>query len=160
VTDALNDAAKVIRDAAGRTSDVAQREAILKIESRTKSNPANVDMDFGLAVLSLLHRFGLPDADVLDAHYRATPRPDGRTWAQVLSHYRGIATHKGHFEFASESDIDDVFRYVRHMHDILVRIVLNRLGYDGTYQPTVSVLTTDRPIDWVKPTTSAKALGY
>jgi hypothetical protein len=160
VTDALNEAAGVIHDAATQTNDAGQREALLKIESRTKSNPANIDMDFGLAVVSLLQELGFADADVLDAHYRSNPRTDGRTWPQVLSHYRGTATHRGHFEFGSEHEIDDVFRYVRHLHDILVRIVLKRLAYDGSYQPTVSILTTDRTVDWVKASTPAKLLGY
>lgn len=160
VAAALDTAAKGIRDAASKITDATQHETLLKIANRTKSNPANIDVDFGLAVIDLLKRFDLSDATVVAAHYQSKPRPDGRTWAQALSHYRGIAAHKGYFEFGTDEEIQDVFRFVRHLHDILVRIVFKRLGYDLTYQPTVSRFTTDMTVDWVRTDTTASALGY
>ena len=41
VTDALNTAAAVMRDAGNASTDSLQRKTLFKIESRTKSNPAN-----------------------------------------------------------------------------------------------------------------------
>ena len=63
------------------------------------SNAANIDVDFGLSVCELLKSYGIPDADIMDAHYPTLPRSDGiPTWSALLSRYRGIAIHEGHFD--------------------------------------------------------------
>jgi hypothetical protein len=49
---------------------------------------------------------------------------------------------------------------IQHLHDILARIILILLEYDGKYQPTVLDVATEQPVDWVKPNTLPGALGY
>lgn len=47
-----------------------------------------------------------------------------------------------------------------HLHDLLVRIILKMIKYDGTYQPIVIIATARQPVDWVQPSMSAENLGY
>ena len=69
--------------------------------------------------------------------------------------------HKSYFDFLSgKHDIEDLWRIMNHLHDILVRIILKTLDYDGQYQPTVINMTDSKPVDWVKPDFSARRLGY
>lgn len=162
---ALRNAAAQIR-AQGAAAVAAgkhdQSRLLHKIADRTQSNPANVDRDFGLAVADLLRQFSLPDADIVDAHYQQHPRPDGiATWSGVLSAFRGVATHHGYFDFRGGSyDVNDTITITNHLHDILVRIALSMVGYDGVYQPLTTRWTAIEPVDWVQPSTSAGHLGY
>jgi hypothetical protein len=73
----------------------------------------------------------------------------------------GGALHKGHFDLRSgKIDLDDVASITRHLHDILTRLSLNRLGYAGTYYPTVTEVRTPSRLHWVTPTTPTSRLGY
>lgn len=162
----LSNAAQQIRimgqvaHSAGRRDQV---QALNRIAERTMSTPTQTDRAFGSAVVELLQQFGMPDAAIVDDHYKAHPRPDGRqTWAAVLGLYRGDVVHKGYIDFgASGASISDVHRIRQHLHDVLVRIVLTLLGYDATYQPTVAKMAgTMLQIDWVKPNTPPAELGY
>ncbi len=47
-----------------------------------------------------------------------------------------------------------------HLHDILTRIVLKRLNYDGTYQPMVAKVLVDVQPDWVRADIPPARLGY
>lgn len=48
-----------------------------------------------------------------------------------------------------------------HLHDILVRIILKVLGYEGDYQPRViDYLTDGKTINWINEEMSATNLGY
>jgi hypothetical protein len=164
VKDALRSASSQIeelareQDATGR-NDVAS--SLRRIADRTLSTPANVDRDFGLAVISLLERFGLNDAAVVEAYYQANPRTDGRKWHQVLSHYRGLSQHGGAFRFREKDHSPlEVYRLSNHLADIIARIILKRLNYDGEYQRATTTWRDSSPLDWVKPTTPATQLGY
>lgn len=156
----LKFAANKIREAANSSADQTQSKLLFKIAERT-TNASNIDRDFGLAVADLLKRFGLHDADIIDAHYERNPRPDGtKHWSGVLSNYRGIVVHKGDFGFNERTyDVDDVITITYHLYDILVRIVFQLLGYNGTYKPIV-VTKCFQPVDWVKPDLPAEQLGY
>jgi hypothetical protein len=165
ITDILDATRNQIRAAARRArreglSD--QSRVMERIAERVRSNAANRDVDFGLAVTGLLKQFGLPDADILDAHYQNVPRADGiQTWNGVISHYRGTTMHRGHYEIAGKKhDFDDVIRINGHLLDVLIRIVFKVVGYDGTYQPPVIKATTRETVDWVKADTPASRLGY
>ncbi len=118
---------------------------------------------FGLALTDLLERFRMPDAKVIDEHYKTNPRADGREhWAGVVSHYRTDVIHYGYLDLdVGGHDWRDVWTIVNHLHDITARIILRALGYDGEYQPTV-VPQPSVPfaLDWVQPNTMAGTLGY
>ena len=110
---------------------------------------------FTNALLRLLDKFQLHDARVMRAYY------GNRRWTDILGRYRAIAVHRDYLDFlGGEADIRDVARVVFHLHDILTRIALMRLNYEGTYQPTVAKWPIDAQLDWVQPETPAARLGY
>jgi hypothetical protein len=165
VREALQKAAHELRSAArdaARDGMPDQSRVLEKIAERVRSNAANKDVDFGLAVAGLLGHFSLPDADIVDAHYRANSRPDGiQTWSGVLSHYRGTTMHRGFYDISGgRHDFDDILIINDHLHDILIRIIFKIIGYDGTYQPPVIKMTTNPRADWVTPDLPAERLGY
>jgi len=140
-------------------ADVAA--CLRKIAERAISNPANIDRDFGLSVSSLLDCLGLRDAEVVEAYYQATPRTDGRKWHQVLSRYRGLTQHGEAFRFKDgEHSVNEVFRLASHLADIVARILLIQLRYDGDYQRATGTWRDANTTSWVTPTTSAVELGY
>jgi len=165
VKTALQTAATNIRihaASATQAGDFNQAAALNRIAARAQSSSQS-DVNFGLAVIALLQRFDLHDATVLNTHYQTHPRADGRkTWDAVLSFYRGATVHEGYLQGSGgNSDYSEAIALVSHLHDILVRIVLKMLGYQGTYEPsTAKWFHTVRSLDWVTPTTSVAELGY
>jgi hypothetical protein len=141
----------VLKSASAQVLNIAQEQegagrmdlasSLRKVAERTVANPANKERDFGLAVLSLLDRFGLHDSAVADAYLKSNPRPDGMKWHQVLSSYRGLSQHGGSFLFSEgKHSAVEVFRLASHLADIAARIILKQLGYDGEYQPSTTKL--------------------
>ena len=146
------------QEALGRITVAA---SIRKVAERTMSNPANIDRDFGLSVLSLLNHFGLHDSEVVDGFYAANPRPDGRKWHQVLSNYRGLTQHGDAFRFEQgEHSALEVHRLASHLSDIVARILLIQIGYKGEYQRATAKWTDAKTTDWVTPQTPPIELGY
>jgi hypothetical protein len=137
--------------------------ALSEIAKRVKTTPWGKTGHFGLAVVDLLNKFGLPDAIIVDSHYakKAPPGEVAPTWASYLSHLRGASLHEGFFDISSgEFGVQDIVVANNHLHDLLVRIILKMINYDGAYQPTVIIGATSQPVDWVQPTMSAEKLGY
>ena len=159
----LHNAANEIRSIArvAKTPEDEQEYcALSKIAERAKTTPWGKAGDFGLAVVDLLNKFGLPDAIIVDSHY-AKKSPHGETWASYLSHLRGASLHEGFFDIRSgEFGVQDLIAASNHLHDLLVRVILKMIKYDGAYQPTVSIGTTRQPVDWVRAGMPAGRLGY
>lgn len=159
----LNSTAQKIRSEAKITSNSVQKANLTKIADRV-INAKNTERDFGLAFIDLLKKFSLPDADIVNIHHQTDPRSDEYEWHQVLSHYRGIVIHEGYFNLKDNKyDRYDLVRIWKHLHDILIRIVLKMLCYDGTYQRSVLIpgdWAASWAVDWVKPDTPASELGY
>jgi hypothetical protein len=146
------------QEALGRSAVAA---SLRKVAERTLSNPANIDRDFGLSVLSLLDKFGLHDSGVVDAYYAENPRSDGRKWHQVLSQYRGLCQHGDAFRFDDETHSAlEVFRLAQHLTDIVARILLIQIGYQGEYQSATAKWADAKTTDWVTPQTPPVDLGY
>jgi len=116
------------------------------------------DNAFGVAVSRLLKAFWLPDAHILEKHYR------GRTlgWAALLAHYRGDVTHHGYLDILEAGhDVEEIADVVFHLHDTLARVILKILRFDGGYKPgTIVYDVIPTHVDWVKPHFPAPALGY
>lgn len=163
VKDILRDASSKITGLIQQAETIGQlsESAALKRIRGKISNASNVDKDFGLAVVELLQYFGFSDIDVVNNYYLTHPRSDNLSWSNVLSLYRGVTVHESYFDFEQGGyDIDDVTRFVRHLKDILIRIVLKLLDYQGTYKPAVPNPYTIQQVDWIKPSTDPKHLGY
>jgi hypothetical protein len=143
-------------------ADQSASAALTTVESNV-SNAANIERKFGLALTDLLERFGMPDADIPDRHYKANPRADGKKhWAQVVSHYRTDVIHHGYLRLgASDEGWREALAVINYLHDIMARIIPQALEYDGGYQPTmVPGPAVPFDLDWVKLDTPAGGLGY
>ena len=165
VKHALREAFKKIReveDAAATAGDHRASAALSTIGGRV-ANAANTERKFGLALANLLQRFGLPDAAVVDEYLKSNPRSDGREhWVDIVSHYRTDVIHYGHLRLGPEGEgWRKVWTVINHLHDVMARILLQTLGYDGGYHPAVVTgPSIPREVDWVKSDTPARALGY
>jgi hypothetical protein len=142
------------------SGNTEEEKAINRIIERI-TTATIVETGFGKALLALLKQFDLPDGEILERHYELKPRPDGRKWPELLSMFRGTVMHAGYFDLkTSDDDIMSLYHVLLHLHDIVVRIVLKMLGYDGPYSPAVLEYVSCEPVDWVKPDTSPRKLGY
>lgn len=144
-----------------KDNDKAKAFGQMRILERINSRLANVataDNNFGLAVVELTKKFGFPDADILDADY--VPRVHKKSWAALLSELRGATIHEGRIEFVKRHDIIEVFKLLRHLHDLLARIILKECGYTGTYQTQLVEFTSAEPVDWVQSTFDAAKLRF
>lgn len=138
-----------------------QADNINIILGKMRQNQPYFDTSFGRAVISLMYKFDLNDAEVVELYYESNPRWDKRKWIQVLPYYRGKTMHSGYFKFhENENYREDVPRISNHLHDILLRIILKILDYKGTYHPTVKRIKSTDSIDWVQQGTNASELGY
>jgi hypothetical protein len=145
-----------------RESNHAEVGALDEIAKRTVQTPVGKTRAFGLSMVELLNHFNLPDAQILDSHFACNPRRDGLlTWSQVLTTYRGTVMHVGYFaKVRSSEDFIDLYRIRRHLHDVFLRIFFALVKYRGTYQPPVKIMAVQCAVDWVKPSTTAKDLGF
>jgi hypothetical protein len=164
VRNILRDAREKIRKLATKRKEGGESQiasTLDRIAERAAATPATTDRNFGLAVLDLIKRFQMHDAAVAGAYYAAHPRGDGRSWAALLSHYRGLSLHGGAFRFEPGEDSPvEVFRFANHLGDIVIRIVLKILGYRGEYQDKNAKWADSRSLDWVTPDTPAIQLGF
>jgi hypothetical protein len=160
----VSQAASVVQsiiEVAQGIGDMAQSRYLQSVIGRL-SNVTNQDRKFGLAVCDLLKIFNFPDADILDAHFVNNPRKDNlKKWADVLSSFRGRVIHTGYFNFrTNEHEFEDIWTVIQHLNDILFRILFSMLGYDGKYSPPELNYRGEMLLDWVKPDTPARNLGY
>jgi hypothetical protein len=154
LSSAQKEVRKISHDSSPDTKSTLQH-----IESRI-ANASNTDRAFGLAVTDLLKMYKLPDKSIMDKYYAQFPEPQGKSWVNILTKYRGAAVHTGYFA-EEHYDIHDVLVLEDHLQDILVRIALKLVGYEGSYQPRViQYLVDGKKIDWVNEDTPASQLGY
>ena len=115
-------------------------------------NAGKTEVGFGKAISSLLKlpEFDMPDGDILSQYSESKPWPGNRSWSDVLSKYRGIVMHQGYFDFRSAGEeIVEIFRIMLHLHDIVVRLILKMLGYQGTYRPSVYYKSSPQRFRWI-----------
>lgn len=138
-----------------------QRNIVNRIHARL-TNVANIDKQFGQAVVELLDKFNMPDAKLIDQYFEKYPRKDGiSSWAGLISKIRGDVVHAGYMDFRGGTyEFEDVWTVQAHLHEILVRILLKILGYSGKYQPTTYGAATGQTVDWVTERTHPGLLGF
>lgn len=134
--------------------------ALRRIGNRVE-NANNKDGDFGLKVVDLLKFYKLPDSEIMEKHYSET-NSESRSWASFLSQMRNDPIHTGYFEMEKGTyESDEIIKTQDHLHDILIRIVLKTLGYEGEYQPRViDHLTDGKTVNWVTKESTLSDLGY
>jgi hypothetical protein len=149
-----------LADRAQSKGNNVEAKALKRIGSQVE-RAMIIQKSFGKAVLALLEKFNLPDGAILENHLAMHPRPDTKQWHEMLSYYRGLVMHRSYFDFRSGGlTLREIVKVINHLHDVLARIMLTMLGYDGHYNPTVSGILDNQPIDWVKIDTPASRLGY
>ena len=115
------------------------------------------DKAFGLAVEKLLKAFWLPDAHILENHYRN----QATSWGALLSHYRGDVTHHGYLDILEAGhDWKEIVAIRNHLHDAFARVILKILRFDGGYSPRVVPYRASFRVNWVGPHTLTRTLGY
>lgn len=141
---------------AGRLDDgtrLKEQYNILQgIADSISQNPPYIDNRYGRKVIQLLNYFRIIDVPIINNFYKDNPRPDKKkNFIGVLSYYRGVTMHKGYFDFHGDIYLqNDIRRVGNHLHDILLRITLKMLCYEGIYKSPIS--HTPVTIDWVNPT--------
>jgi hypothetical protein len=140
-------------------TEPGRKRALERIVSRAQG-AAQLEKDFGLSVLDLVRHFGLSDPEVLQPHLASHPHPASDNWPGLLSYYRGAATHEAYFDIRRRNDVFDIVKVIDHLHDVLIRVLLKTIGYDGPYVSPIPPLTIRESPDWVTATTPAGSLGY
>ena len=154
--------AAIVRVAALRMveADPDRRRSLQRIGDRVRSM-SQKENDFGRAVLELLRRFDLPDADVLQPHLAAHPVAGNDNWPGLISCYRGTVTHEGYFDLSSgRHDTFEILDVTDHFHDVLLRVLFKIVGYEGPYQIQMPPRYRCEPVAWVTLATHPRALGY
>jgi hypothetical protein len=155
----LKEVADKIRVMQKAEVDPGRKAALDAIASRVPG-AAQTEKSFGLAVADLAQKFGFQDALVLDAHFSKHPHPTGMTWPGILTYYRAAATHDAYFDLAQREELWNILRVMNHLHDLLLRVLLKTVAYDGPYYSPIPPLMQRDSLDWVTPTTPAGRLGY
>ena len=160
---ALQDASARIRAVADQARACGEGPAATVIEgiaNRAAENPY-IDANFGWAVSRLVDHWGLADNQVMARLYDSGDGDGLRRWTVYLSKLRGDALHGRFFDIVGgKHNVDELWHTTQHLIDILTRVLLKMLGYDGTYQPHVHPYTAPRSTDWVTPELSPSDLGY
>jgi hypothetical protein len=159
----LDDAGREFRELAreARNSGRFDDARLLETVASRAANSAGTEKKFGLAVVDLLHKFGLNDAEVIDRFIASNPRADGLAdWASILSSYRGATIHEGYMDFTKKHDVSDVIRICAHLKDVITRVILKMIGYNGTYEPVTMRSYGPHRLDWVEATTESWKLGF
>lgn len=120
--------------------------------------------DFGSKVTNLLAKYCFDDAAIADEHYRVLGAlsGDAKSWVQMINKYRNKVDHLGYFDFAGgQYDSLQVKGVADHLHDIVIRVILKKIGYGGcprTYQTPLSRSLTCMLVEWATPLTLSNML--
>jgi hypothetical protein len=134
---------------------------ILQVIKSRAENWHTTENNFGLSVVELLKTFGFCDADVVDRHLAASPRPDNiPDWVSLLTMYRNATIHEGYLDFKKKHDPNDVVRVFLQLKDALTRVILKECGYTGTYTSVLRRSYGPQSVDWIQPSTPASTIGF
>jgi hypothetical protein len=161
----LTSTLSILHDLAARAqADGADAEeaCLLRIAARFQSaTDIDDEVSFGSAVAKLLEQFSQHDADIMAAYFRTHRMLGKSSWAQYLSKARGLVAHQGFLGLDQfGGDWEPALRTLLHLRDIVLRIILKTLGYEGTYQPAVLSHAAACSLDWITAATRAEDLGY
>ena len=156
ITKSANKQMKKLRSV--NKGNVNELVVLNRIDGRL-ANVATDERDFGLAVTDLLGKYGLRDADVMNASYSTLPTLEV-TWEGLLSAVRGAVLHSGGFRSLSRVELRKWFSFNCHLHDICKRVILSYVGYTGTYAASNARYTGTYEVNRVTSQTAVQQLGY
>lgn len=158
ITRNANKEMKKLRSVNKQQGNANELAVLNRIDGRL-ANVATDERDFGLAVTELLRKYGLRDADVMNAYYSTLPTLEV-TWEGLLSAVRGAILHSGGFRTLSRVELREWFSFNRHVHDICKRVILSYVGYTGTYSASNARYTGTYKVNRVTSKTTVQQLGY
>jgi hypothetical protein len=163
ITKDASAAIRQVAEQAKAAGSLDEEKTIRNIVAQRVSTATNFEQrpKFDEAISLLLDNAKLPDAYIVESFYKVTLRLDTReTLPAVLSMYRARSIHDNYFVLSDGThDPRDITRIQRHLHDILLRLILKKLNYTGVYHSPIA-RGGEVPLDWVKPDTPASELGY
>jgi len=172
---ALSDAAKAavkqqLRESATALRRLSDRytsdgNTLQLIAAKVQSAAGGKDSDFGTKVADIAAKYGLPDQQVLDDHFRISHAPSEQTWPGRLSVYRNHVIHEGYLRLDSAGGtfpLGEAGSIVDHLEDLLVRVMLKMAAYTGLYKSMIRgpLCPEPVPIDWVTSGASPADLGF
>ena len=159
LVDGMKEQVRLLQARASAT-DVADKVEVLESLVRKAPSLLSVNKKTGRAVSDLARSLGLPDADIMETFFRSICPQAEYPWSRQIDSLRNQALHQGYFD---QDSSDPLYRYIgrtiQHLRDILQRVLLKLIGYDGFYRSLVAQ-TTWSSVDWVQATTRASELGY
>jgi hypothetical protein len=134
---------------------VVEKEALESFRRRVEELPHS-KVGFSKQLAFLLQENGLFDCDALkDAKFN---RKEGHKWLNIINYYRNKVIHG---EVIDTNDFEFVEQLIKHLEDILLRLIFMKIGYEGKYQPRIaSSIMMDKTAKWVSIKTQPKDFGY
>ncbi|REJ94355.1 MAG: hypothetical protein DWQ34_08665 [Planctomycetota bacterium] len=162
VNKAISDVSSTLHSIAVRSS-AAERRALERMAQRIKANAAGKENDFGSKVSQVAQHFGFADANVLDEYFKSHPMHGNSTWAGVLSMFRGAVMHEGYFALdvaGGRYSLKDAAAVIDHLEDLLIRILLKTVKYEGRYVSMIRGSSTPVELGWVTEDSTPEELGF
>ena len=156
IKEILVDTASKIEREKPKNKSGAQAVAIQNIANRVKDADKPRSLDDAEGILTLADKFGLHDRQVIETVMTE------KLWKGKYKNFRGVVIHEGYFDLQSgKYDMEELVQFMKHLHDLLIRLVLKMINYDGFYSPTIhSGWKRWEKVDWVQSDTPASKLGY
>ena len=136
-------------------TNTVEQESINKIQNKVLS-ATKKPQRFGTAIGLLLEKINLKDKIAIDAGTRANPIWGTDAWSDALNTLRNQVTHDGCLKLDEPYSIKCISDIVFHFQDLLTRIVLKMLGYEGKYIHC----QIERSLDWVTENTLLAELAF
>lgn len=131
----------------GEDIDKVELERVAQVVSGAMNKPPKKP-DEAHALVLLTSELGLMDFSAL---------PDTNKWMQLYNKYRNQVIHESYLP--SDYPAEEYIPLWTHLQDLLIRIALKKLGYDGEYRKFIP-LRENRRVDWVQAGTSINELWY
>jgi hypothetical protein len=149
----LKDAGNNIRAIAKESDIDVEKKEVKRIASVVfgAMNKKSERPNEGRALLMLMSECGLNDALVIT---------DTEKWIDLFNKYRNQVIHESYFELSTNLHTPKEFiPLTSHLRDILIRILLKKLNYTGSYRKSTEFIE-NISVDWVTPDTTVVQLGY
>jgi hypothetical protein len=142
-----------------KTASAEDQDRIASLANQVRGVKSNRP-SFATQLRDLVAKVGLPDAQWL-ASFKFKPAHDGRliAWPQAAGAYRNRIAHSAFIDF-DDYDIDNTIAFIRHLSDVLARVVFHLIGFVGLYTPpcgNAGARTYERP-NWAQPESLSAAV--
>lgn len=149
-------AKKIVQEAGRQIRKIAEEgEDIDKVELERISQVVSGAMNKSPKKPNEAHALILLAIELGLMDFAALPDEDG--WIQLYNKYRNQVIHESYLP--SDYPAEEYIPLWTHLQDLLIRVILKKLGYDGEYRKFIP-LRENRRVDWVQDDTSTTELWY